>query len=50
MKHGKNPTARQKKFMSKMGLNVELWLVERDTKENLILVHRWTGQPRIIPH
>lgn len=50
MKHGKNPTAKQKKLMSKMGLNVELWLVERDTKEGLVLVHRWTEQARIIPY
>lgn len=50
MKHGKNPTVRQKKLMSKMGLNVENWLVERATNTELVIVHRATGQTRTITY
>lgn len=48
MKHGKNPTVKQKKLIVKMGLNVENWLVERDTKEELVIVHRLTDKTRNI--
>ena len=48
MKHGKNPTVRQKKLISKMGLNFENWIVERETKEELIIVHRHTPDIRTI--
>lgn len=48
MKHGKNPTVRQKKLISKMGLNFENWLVERETNEELIIVHRHTPDTRTI--
>lgn len=50
MKHGKKPTVRQKKLISKMGLNVENWLVERDAKGELVIVHRTTGQTRSITY
>ena len=49
MKHGKTPTVRQKKLISKMGLNVENWLVERERPE-LVIVHRATGQTRTITY
>ena len=48
MKHGKNPTARQKKFISKMGLNVENWLVERETNDELVIVHRISEKTKTI--
>lgn len=48
MKHGKNPTVRQKKLISKMGLACENWLVERETDTELVIVHRNTGQSRTI--
>lgn len=50
MKHGKNPTVRQKKLISKMGLNVENWLIERDTKGELVIVHRLTDKTRTITY
>lgn len=48
MKHGKKPTVRQKKIISKMGLNVENWLVERETKDELVIIHRISGKTRTI--
>lgn len=48
MKHGKNPTVKQKKLIHKWGLNAENWLVERDTNEELVIVHRLTDQKRTI--
>ena len=48
MKHGKNPTAKQKKLITKMGLNVENWLVERETSDELVIVHRLTDKTKVI--
>lgn len=48
MKHGKNPTVKQKKLITKMGLNVENWLVERETSDELVIVHRLSGKTKVI--
>lgn len=40
MKHGKKPTREQKKLIQKMKLNPDDWMIERDTSEKIILVHR----------
>lgn len=40
MKKLKNPTREQKKQIQKMKLNPADWMVERDTPEKLVLVHR----------
>jgi hypothetical protein len=48
MKQLKRPTKRQKDFIEKHHLNCDNWLVERDTPEELVLVHRHTGKPRAI--
>ena len=48
MKHGKNPTVKQKKLISKMGLNVENWLIERETTDELVIVNRLTGKTETI--
>ena len=40
MKHGKNPTVRQKKLMKEKNLNPDNWLVTSDTHERMIIVHR----------
>lgn len=40
MKHGKKPTAAQRKFIQKKGLIAENWLVVKDTPERIELVHR----------
>lgn len=40
MKHLKKPTREQKKLIQKRRLNPADWMVERDTTEKLVLVHR----------
>ena len=49
MRHGKKPTVRQAKLISKMGLNYENWLVIKNTSNELVIVHRTTGKPRVLP-
>lgn len=46
MKQGKNPTVRQKKRIARMGLEPENWLVVKDTPEEMVIVHRFSGQVR----
>ena len=49
MKQLKNPTRAQKILIQKRKLKVEDWLVERETPEELVLVHRrFNGTKRII--
>lgn len=40
MKHKKKPTREQRKLIQKWKLKPEDWMVERDTPEKLVLVHR----------
>lgn len=40
MKHGKKPTREQKKIIQQKRLNPQDWMVERDTPEKMVLVHR----------
>lgn len=40
MKQLKKPTRQQKILMQKMKLNPADWMVERDTTEKLVIVHR----------
>ncbi len=46
MKHGKTPTRKQKKKIISLGLNPENWLVSRDNTDELVLIHRKTGNVR----
>ena len=48
MKHGKKPTVAQRRLIKNMGLNWENWLVERDTPEKLVVLHKLTEQRREI--
>lgn len=48
MKHGKNPTVRQKKLMKAARLNYENWLVIKDTSAEMVIQNRQTGSTRII--
>ena len=48
MKHGTRPTVAQKKLLAAWRLNEENWLIERDTPEVLVIVHRFSGQTRVI--
>ena len=50
MKHGKNPTRSQKKFLQQWKLDPAVWLVVKDTPEQIELVHRYSDKTkRIIP-
>ena len=40
MKHKKKPTREQKKLMQKYRLKPDDWMVERDTPEKIVFVHR----------
>lgn len=50
MKHGKKPTVAQRKFIQKMGLIAENWLVVKDTPEKMELVHRYSDRTKKIIH
>ncbi|AFC32160.1 hypothetical protein PM3016_5460 [Paenibacillus mucilaginosus 3016] len=43
MKQGTRPTRRQKIVIAKVKLNPENWLVERETPEELVIMHRNTS-------
>lgn len=50
MKHGKRPTAAQRKLLQKWKLNAGDWLVVKATPEQLVLVHRhFDGRTKVIP-
>ena len=48
MKHGRNPTKKQKMFLKKCGLNPQNWLIVKDCRECFEIVHRVTGNRRIL--
>lgn len=48
MKHGKNPTRKQKIHIKKAGLNPNNWLVVKNIAGQLHLINRETGRPRKI--
>ena len=43
MKHGKNPTRRQKQSIASIRLNPENWLVWKETPDELVLEHKISG-------
>lgn len=49
MKHGRKPTREQKKLLRKWGAVPENWLIERDTPNEMVIVHRVTGKTKTIP-
>lgn len=48
MKHGKNPTLKQKKLLKAARLNYENWLIIKDTAEEMLVQNRQTGKIRAI--
>lgn len=48
MKHGKRPTRRQKALIQAAGLNPDNWLVVKDTKPTMTIVHRVSDKTRVI--
>ena len=48
MKHGKNPTRRQKQDIASVRLNPDNWLVCKDTPPELVIEHRIRGKVKVI--
>ena len=48
MKHGKNPTRRQKEYIASLRLNPDNWLICKDTPDELILEHKYSGNIKMI--
>lgn len=44
MKHGKKPTREQRKLLGKRKLDPAVWLVVKDTPEEMVLIHRWSDK------
>lgn len=50
MKHGVKPTREQRKLMEKWKLDPTMWLVERETNTELVLLHKhFDTVKKIIP-
>ena len=48
MKHGKKPTLKQKKLLSKEGLLPENWLIVKTSGQHMEVVHRNSRETRRI--
>jgi hypothetical protein len=48
VKHGTKPTVAQMKCLKAKHLNAENWLIERDTPDVMVIVHRFSNQTRTI--
>ena len=48
MKHGKKPTLKQKKLLSKAGLFPEDWLIVKTSERHIEVVHRSSRKTRRI--
>ena len=46
MKHGRNPSKRQKIFLKGFNLNPENWLIVKDCSECFEIINRFTGKRR----
>ena len=46
MKHGKNPSVKQKKELKHLGLNPENWFIVKDNSFELVVMHRHTEEVR----
>lgn len=50
MKQLRKPTREQRKFIQSKRLNPDNWMIERDTPEQMVLVHKhFDGKKKIIP-
>ena len=50
MKHGCKPTREQRKLLQKWNLDPAVWLVTKDTPEEMHLIHRYSDSTeKIIP-
>jgi len=48
MKHGKKPTVRQAKILQAHGMKSKDWLIERESEEKIVAVHRYAPTTRVI--
>ena len=48
MKHGKNPTVKQRLILKSYRLNPDNWLVCKNTDKEMVIEHRHTGVNRTI--
>ncbi len=48
MKHGTKPTVRQAKILQAKKLKPEDWLIERETPEQMVIIHRYGKAQRVI--
>ena len=48
MKHGIKPTRTQKQLLKSMRLNIENWLVIKDTPDVMTIIHRQSNKTREI--
>lgn len=48
MKNGKRPTRKQKDLIKAAGLDPTTWLIAKNTSEELLLVHRYCNQTKIV--
>ncbi|MNC56079.1 hypothetical protein D3C76_986910 [compost metagenome] len=46
MKHGKNPTANQRKIIQKNSMDPCIWLVSKVEKDHLLCLNRYTYTER----
>lgn len=50
MKHGKKPTREQRKLIQSKWLDPAVWLVVKDTPEQMELVHRYSDRTKRTIH
>lgn len=50
MKHGLRPTREQKRIIAKAGLVVDNWLAVKNLPGELHVVHRHSGEERVIKY
>jgi hypothetical protein len=48
MKSGKRPTRNQSKHILAAGLNPDHWLIVKNQSDQMLLIHRETGQTKTI--
>ena len=48
MKQLRKPTREQRKLIESKRLNVDNWMIERNTPEALVIVHKYSNKTRTI--
>lgn len=50
MKHGKKPTREQRKLLQQWKLDPAVWLIVKDTPDQMELVHRYSDRTTKLIH